>query len=251
MEKILWKGFWNVFFIFMRYTSIVGLLICVCSTLLFAETGSAQGIQNTRMSLHVNNMPLSDVLEDIERRTGFRFVYNRAELDTRTRVSLSVDNTSVSDILRKLLVAKHMRARQVRNSIVLVADPLPPLRQATGSIQGVVTDSESGLTLPGANVMIEGSGQGASTDKDGKFQLTKLMPGTYTVLVSFISYQSKKIENVTVTGNNASTITVALAPAASNLAEVVVQAVRVASVATTTRDSAERSGPARPGWVAR
>lgn len=240
MEKILWKGFWNVFFIFMRYTSIVGLLICVCSTLLFAETGSAQGIQNTRMSLHVTNMPLSDVLEDIERRTGFRFVYNRAELDTRTRVSLSVDNTSVADILRKLLASKHMRAKQVRNSIVLVAEPLPVLRQASGSIQGVVTDADGGLTLPGASVMIEGTSQGASTDKDGKFQLTKLLPGNYSVVVSFIGYQSKKIENIAVTANNASTLSVALSQGASSLQEVVVEAgvdVRFTPIQHSTEES--------------
>lgn len=240
MEKILWKGFWNVFFIFMRYTSIVGFLICVCSTFLLAETGSAQGIHGTHMSLHVTNMPLSEVLEDIERRTGFRFVYNRAELDTRTRVTLSADNTSVADILRKLLASRHMRAKQVRNSIVLLAEPLPVLRQASGSIQGVVTDADGGLTLPGASVMIEGTSQGASTDKDGKFQLTKLLPGNYSVVVSFIGYQSKKIENIAVTANNASTISVALSQGASSLQEVVVEAgvdVRFTPIQHSTEES--------------
>lgn len=39
----------------------------------------------------------------------------------------------------------------------------------TGKIVGVVTDAQSGETLPGANVLIEGTLLGASTDVNGEY----------------------------------------------------------------------------------
>ena len=99
MEKILWKGFWNTFFVIMRYTTLVGVIICISSSVLLAASGSAQGIYDTRISLHVKNKPLMDVLENIERSTNFRFVYTPGTLNMDAKVSVSADDTSVAEIL--------------------------------------------------------------------------------------------------------------------------------------------------------
>ena len=67
-----------------------------------------------------------------------------------------------------------------------------------GSISGTITDSDSREALVGANVVIQGTIIGASTDFDGKYTLNNISPGTYNLVVSYISYKTKIIEKVVV-----------------------------------------------------
>lgn len=67
----------------------------------------------------------------------------------------------------------------------------------TGKISGTITDP-AGVPLPGVNVLIVGSQQGASTDMDGVYNILGIAPGTYDLRASFISYQTVVKEGVVV-----------------------------------------------------
>ncbi|MEN8156249.1 MAG: TonB-dependent receptor [Bacteroidota bacterium] len=67
------------------------------------------------------------------------------------------------------------------------------LAQAGGSIKGVISDAQTGETLPGAHVMIEGTSFGTVTDPDGNYAFFNLQPGDYRVTASYISYEKKSI----------------------------------------------------------
>jgi TonB-dependent receptor len=71
----------------------------------------------------------------------------------------------------------------------------------SGRISGSIMDSKTGETLPGATAMIEGTGKGAQADFDGKFSINNVADGKYTIVVSYISYTTKKITGVTVKGD--------------------------------------------------
>lgn len=58
-----------------------------------------------------------------------------------------------------------------------------------GIIKGKVTDAKSGIGLPGVNVLIKGTTIGASTDLDGNYTITNVVPGYYTLFASYISYK--------------------------------------------------------------
>ncbi len=61
--------------------------------------------------------------------------------------------------------------------------------QDTGVVRGVITDSD-GQSLIGANVVLEGTILGASTDFDGVYVITNVPAGTYTVMADYVGYQS-------------------------------------------------------------
>jgi TonB-dependent receptor len=61
--------------------------------------------------------------------------------------------------------------------------------QSTGTIEGRVVDSTNGSPLAGANVVVEGTTIGASTNQNGRYQLRNVPTGTQTIAVSFVSYQ--------------------------------------------------------------
>ena len=64
--------------------------------------------------------------------------------------------------------------------------------QQSGSIQGKIID-KSGEALIGATVMIEGTTKGTATDINGKFILSNLDYGNYTLLVSYVGYTTQTI----------------------------------------------------------
>ncbi len=91
----------------------------------------------------------------------------------------------------------------------------------TGKISGTILDSKTGETLPGATVLIDGTTKGASADFDGKFSINNVTIGKVTLVVNYISYNSKKITNVNVQANDVTNINVLLDPSTSqDLTEV-------------------------------
>lgn len=66
---------------------------------------------------------------------------------------------------------------------------------AQGTISGTILDEKYGDPLIGANVVVEGTSIGTSTDFDGKYQFN-LEPGTYNIVYSYIGYNDKTITDV-------------------------------------------------------
>ncbi len=65
----------------------------------------------------------------------------------------------------------------------------PMYAQSVATIQGVIQDALTGDPLPGANVLLVGTGFGGSTDIAGKYTVRNVPPGSYTVRVSYIGYR--------------------------------------------------------------
>ncbi len=75
---------------------------------------------------------------------------------------------------------------------------------ATQKLKGQVVD-ESGNTLAGVEVKIEGLDKSAYTDFDGNFEIDGLKRGAYTIVVNLVSYKESK--NVLKTVQNEGDVT--------------------------------------------
>ena len=95
----------------------------------------------------------------------------------------------------------------------------------TGKIAGQVID-DAGETVPGVNVAIVGTTQGAVTDADGFYFINNVRPGTYTLQASFIGFVSETVENVRVSTGLTTETNFTLREQAVGLAEIVVTSVR-------------------------
>lgn len=93
-------------------------------------------------------------------------------------------------------------------------------------IQGRVLDKKSKEPLTGATILVEGSKKAASADIDGNFKLENLIPGKYTLVVSYVSYTTQRIPNVVVEKSKPLTLNVELEDAALQLKSVQVVAQR-------------------------
>ncbi|MGH7594943.1 MAG: TonB-dependent receptor [bacterium] len=101
--------------------------------------------------------------------------------------------------------------------------------QTTGKIAGRVTDKKTGDSLPGANVLIDGTTRGAVTDLNGDFYIINVAPGTYMLRVTLIGYEPVRVEGLRVSVNRTSDLEVKMAQTAVELGEeVVVTAEKIA-----------------------
>src|SRR5210317_1499580 len=94
--------------------------------------------------------------------------------------------------------------------------------QTTGSIVGKLIDREmNDEPLPFANVLIKGTTKGTTSDFDGLYEIDGLEPGTYTVVYSFLGYETVEL-SVTVEAGKVTEVNVPMsATAGVSLDEVV------------------------------
>jgi iron complex outermembrane receptor protein len=93
--------------------------------------------------------------------------------------------------------------------------------QSPGKISGVVTDSETGEPLLGANVQVTQTLLGAITDVNGRFVVRQVPPGEHLLRISFIGYRSK-LARIRVQSDSTSQLQVALRPTAIPFEQVIV-----------------------------
>ena len=105
------------------------------------------------------------------------------------------------------------------------------------AVSGLVTDSAEGSTLPGAHVVVEDTYRGVLTDRHGRFDIDGLQPGHYTLLISFMGYETHK---ETLELQEDIELEVALNRSASLAEEVVVTAVRAGGRAPVTHTNIGR-----------
>jgi hypothetical protein len=95
-----------------------------------------------------------------------------------------------------------------------------------GTIAGKVVDVQSQEAIIGANVVIQGTSVGAATDLDGNFTISNVKPGTYAIVVSFVTYKTQTITDVVVESGKKTTLGISLAEDVAELEAVVVEAKR-------------------------
>ena len=86
------------------------LLTLLCSIGMLQAASSYA--QNARISLHVEEETVADVLVQIEEQSDFDFFYNNTHVDLNRRVSVSADNSDIFAILDEGYSAKFCGAAE-------------------------------------------------------------------------------------------------------------------------------------------
>ena len=74
---------------------------------------------------------------------------------------------------------------------IIIALSIKTAFAAGASLGGIVRDAVTGESLLGANVVLMGTGKGASSDNEGKYSILNINPGTYNIKVSYIGYREQ------------------------------------------------------------
>ena len=89
------------------------------------------------------------------------------------------------------------------------------------NITGTVFDGEFNEPMPFANVTLKGTSNGTTTDFDGRYNFD-VTPGEYTVVFSFVGYETLQVTEIMVEVGKEVNVDAILNPASNALEEVIV-----------------------------
>src|SRR5690606_1884040 len=133
--------------------------------------------QTARVSLHLKNKTVQQVLSEIEKKTEYVFFYQDNVLDGNRKVTVNTDDRKVADVLdeiltpigntyfvsdRQIYVVKRSESRTVPTIAI------KQQRQVKGKIV-----NESGEPIVGASIVEKGTTNGTTTDEEGLFTLER------------------------------------------------------------------------------
>ena len=152
----------------------------------------------TRISVNLKEVPFEQALKTIADKGGFELNYNRSRIPVDTLVSVRIDSLPALDALIKILndTGTGLRITQTGQfAIIPSKDAIinfhyKPDKRPRGKIKGEVLDGETMTPLRGANVILVNTPLGAVTDAQGKFTITRVPVGSYTVRFSYTGFES-------------------------------------------------------------
>ncbi|MCS6979497.1 MAG: TonB-dependent receptor [Flavobacteriales bacterium] len=92
-----------------------------------------------------------------------------------------------------------------------------------GIIRGRVVEAGSNRAVPFANIVVQGTNKGTSTNEEGQFELRDLAPGFTNLVVSSLGYKTATYRDVLVTNAKPATVEIVLEPSAKEVEAVTVE----------------------------
>jgi TonB-linked SusC/RagA family outer membrane protein len=204
----------------------------------FVLHAGARGTAQT-VTLSVTNMPLEQVCKQIERQTGYYFVYAQDLIKTSKNVSMSVDKANIIEALRLVFDGQPFTYQIIDKVIVVntlhAAGRLPLLPAEMIKVEGVVL-SEQGQPVAEANVTIKATGKGTFTNAKGEFMLPSV-PANSDLVISHVGFRTE-----TVVAKTGKLLEVRLGQAVSSLDATVVKGYYVTSNRLNTGNVATVKG---------
>ncbi len=208
----------------MKYSSYGILLQCLLVSMLLASSSAAQRTQSVRnvyVTMELNKTSVVEVFRAIESQTDFTFNYSKVDLKGSKAINKNYHNASIAEVLMDISKSAKLKFKQINKNINVNKllkeeqnEPAVEVYFSAVDVTGQVTSNE-GEALPGVNILVKGTNQGAVTDINGNYKIN--VDENATLVFSFIGFQSKE---VVVAGQ--SVVDVTLLPDVSQLEEIVV-----------------------------
>ncbi len=201
---------------FCKIRNLFEVILFVCLSL---QISGAQA-QTARFTIHLDNVPMEQVVNEIEAQSRYLFLFNKDIDSRRIIVSVHAENQTITQILPALFKDTGLNYTIEGMSILVTKKSEKSENPVT--VSGRVTDLK-GLPIVGASVIVQGTTLGVSTDTNGRFSLEVPAPVSSRVLeISYLGYETARV-----TVGSRTRFDVTLREAASEIEQVVVTALGI------------------------
>ena len=190
-------------------------LVMLC--MVAVNNTATAGVQDTRFTFKLTNVPLEQVFRKIESASTYKCLYSNEDVRKAGNVSVDVKDATADDVMKACLKGLKLDYKIVEQTIVIsVASPAAttPVRKVT--VKGRVT-SPDGKPVPFAAVLVKGTASGVQTDIDGSYAVSLDDKPGAALVFSYLGM--KKVEEEL---KQRQEINVVLQPESKDLEEVVV-----------------------------
>ncbi|WP_299668871.1 TonB-dependent receptor [uncultured Polaribacter sp.] len=149
--------------------------ILVMFAIILPLQASSSYSERTKVSLKLIDVPLEQIIKEIESKTDFKFVYKIENINLKRKISIDADKKEVKAVLEDIFSKSNTFFKVINKQIFLTKKDknsnlkIPDIQEIK-IISGTVT-SIDGTPLPGVNILIKGSTTGTQTDFDGKYNI--------------------------------------------------------------------------------
>ncbi|THU39215.1 hypothetical protein FAM09_11920 [Niastella caeni] len=206
-----------------KLTGILTVIIYFSSTLF--SFGQVITLKD-KISIQLKNTTAARVIEELDKRTDYTFSYTRDQLEKINIRSFVFDNITLGNALENLQRLANLEFNLLGNTIAVKVNTKPTVVPVSannprpGKIAGIIRN-EKNEALPGVTIWVEEANKGTTTNINGEYMLA-LPPGSYTLKVSFVGYQSRRITDAVVKENEVTDLGIALTGGSNQLQTVVV-----------------------------
>ncbi len=154
------------------------LRMCLLLALLACIPAGALRAQEAKVTFQLREKPLSTLLAEIQKQTGYKIFYSDNNVDVSRKVNVSARQVPVNKVLESILPKLGLTYQFINNTIVLSQNPKAAAAQGTSvmakavpvrTVSGVVRD-EAGKPMVGVSVIsMKDKQRGTSTAADGTF----------------------------------------------------------------------------------
>ena len=201
---------------FCKIRNLFEVILLMCLSL---HIRGAQA-QTARFTIHMENVPMEQVVNEIEKQSRYLFLFNKDIDSRRIIVSVDAENQTITQILPALFKDTGLNYTIEGMSILVTKKSEKSENPVT--VSGRVTDLK-GLPIVGASVIVQGTTLGVSSDVNGRFSLEVPAPVSSRVLeISYLGYETARV-----TVGSRTRFDVTLREAASEIEQVVVTALGI------------------------
>ena len=201
---------------FCKIRNLFEVILFVCLSL---QIRGAQA-QTTRFTIHLENVPMEQVVNEIEAQSRYLFLFNKDIDSRRIIVSVHAENQTITQILPSLFKDTGLDYTIEGMSVLVTKRSEKPENPV--AVSGRVSDTK-GLPIVGASVIVRGTTLGVSTDTNGRFSLEVPAPASSRVLeISYLGYETARVAV-----GSRTRFDVTLREAASEIEQVVVTALGI------------------------
>ena len=184
----LFSRIWKHKMLFIMRLTFSIILFCVLQSFAI-ETLS----QNQRLSINQKNVRIEDIIQLIENKTDYYFMYSVKAVDVEKTINIEATDKLVPEILDVIFKGTNVSYKIDGRLIALSKNGgESAVGQQSRSVSGKVTDS-SGSPLPGASVVLKGTTTGVITDSNGKYSISNLSANAI-LQFSFVGMKMQTIE---------------------------------------------------------
>ncbi len=207
---------------------IISLTIFVlcCTFRLSAQERQPTALLDRKITISFAVESLDKAFEQLRKEAGISIYYDKSLVSGFNVKATRYTQQKIQVILDDLVKNTGLTYQVSGKGLIIKSLPKAKSQSSKsikpGKISGTVLDDQ-GAPLPGANVWIKDLNTGATSDYNGYFNFS-IAPGTYTVEISFVSYQKQEFTNVEVNPGKSTPLAVKLVPETTGIEEVKVTA---------------------------
>jgi hypothetical protein len=202
------------------YLLMLLILLSTSPQLLFAQSYKSLP---EKVQLQMEQTNVAAVIRSLQQQTSYTFIYDPEYLQQCALTAVKFQGNPLGEVLHYLDQHAPLDIEYVSNRTIAIRKGRAEKKgtAAQGCITGKIVDNKNEL-LPGVTIQVIG-GQGLVSQVDGTYDL-KLLPGTYTLLFSYVSYNTHKVTDIIVQENTITPLDIVLKSGQSHLKAVTITA---------------------------